>query len=377
MQDPTIEQLMAGIQSKKGLSREKLLEKIAYFRNSRSTIDIELNRLAVYAEDYNEVWAAKNTYNFGTTEALQNRTKSQCKRWSEMLELTSPRYRASAASPGKEQTVYKASYLTKTSYELDLWGPASYGTLIYELKEELDFIVDHMEDGEHLCKDVIKQEAAIDQDPEYKKELFERQYRAEFERSSETIERYCKEGFVNTSSPLYQRMLTFENRDDFINNDFHKRSSSQFSDFVITDATVKLQEREISPIERRLLGDDFEKICRVRSALEHADELLGVKPGGQFEPLDIIECIRWCDVLPSTKQHKDNEHEFYEKYMKLMYKGTHTWPAWPTVFNHRKSLGDTAVQRRLDAQSFNKKFQLICGNKASTTSTIIEKGEKN
>ena len=107
MQDPTIEQIMAGIQAHKP-TKEQLLEKIRYFRNSRSTIDIELNRLANYSEDYNELWAAKNIYHFGTTEALQNRTKSQCKRWAEMLELTSPRYNQKAVPPGVEQTVFNA-----------------------------------------------------------------------------------------------------------------------------------------------------------------------------------------------------------------------------------------------------------------------------
>lgn len=367
MQDPTIEQLIAGIQSKKGLTREKILEKIAFFRNSHSTVDLELNRLAVYAEDYNDLWAAKNTYTFGTTEALQNRTRSQCKRWSEMLELTSPRFKKSAVPPGQEQSVYKASYLTKKSYELDLWGPASYGTLIYELKQELDIIVDHMEDGEHLCKDVMKQEALIDQDPEWKKELFERQYKEEEERSSETIERYSREGFVNTSSPLYQRMLTFENRDDFVSGDFHKRTTAQFSDFVITDATVRLQKMEISPIEKRLLGDDYNKICRVRQAISHADDLLDVKPSGQFNPLDIVQFIRWCDVIPSSKQHKDAEHDFYAKYMVPLYKGEHTWPSWPAVFKHRKLTGDEPAQRQLDAKIFDRKFQLACGDKQSPT----------
>ena len=367
MQDPTIEQLMAGIQSKKGLTREKLLEKIAFFRNSRSTIDIELNRLSEYAEDYNDVWAAKNTYQFGTTEALQNRTRSQCKRWSEMLELTSPRYKESAAPRGQEQTIYKASYLTKKSYQLDLWGPASYDTLIYDLKDELDFIVDHLEDGEHLCKDVLEREAVIDQDPELKKELFDRQYKAEEERSSETIERYCREGFVNTSSPLYQRMLTFDSLDDFVSDDFHKRTTSQFSDFVITDATVKLKEMEISPIEKRLLGDNFDKICRIRQAVSHFDELLDVKQSGQFDPLGIVQFIRWCVVISSSKRHKDTEHDFYEKYMKPHYKGEHTWPAWPTVFIHRKRVGNEPVQRMLDKQSFDRKFQLICGEKKPPT----------
>ena len=47
MQDPTIEQIIAGVQAHKP-TKAQLLEKIKYFRDSRSTIDIELNRLAEY-----------------------------------------------------------------------------------------------------------------------------------------------------------------------------------------------------------------------------------------------------------------------------------------------------------------------------------------
>ncbi len=360
LQDPSIEQLIAGIQQKR-YSREQLLEKIAFFRNSHSTVDIELNRLAVYGENYNDLWAAKNTYNFGTTEALQNRTRSQCMRWSEMLEMTSPRFRKSAVPLGQEQTVYKASYLTKKdSYELDMWGPASYGTLIYDLKEELDFIVSHMEDGEQLCKDVLEREANIDKDPEWKKQLFDKQYREEEERNSDTIERYIQEGFNYTNPPLYEKMLTYDDPSQFINENFHKPSTTQFVDFVVKDSTVKLMKRAISPIEKRLLGDDFEKITRVRLALSHIDELLTTKPNGQFNPQDIVQLIYWSDVLPSTKSRKDSEHEFYEKYIKPAYQGEHTWPVWSTVFSTRKTIGTDNRQRQLDKVSFNAKFLAIC-----------------
>ena len=100
-----------------------------------------------------------------------------------MLELTSPRYKKNAVPQGVEQSVYKASYLTKKPYELDLWGPASYGTIIYELKEELDFIVSHLGEGEQLCKDTMAREEEIDNDPVQKKQLYEKQYREEEERN--------------------------------------------------------------------------------------------------------------------------------------------------------------------------------------------------
>ena len=295
MQDPTIEQIIAGVQAHKP-TKEQLLEKIKYFRSSRSTIDIELNRLADYSEDYNKLWAAKNIYHFGTTEALQNRTKSQCKRWSEMLELTSPRYNKNAVPQGVEQTVYNASYLTKKTYELDIWGPASYGTIIYDLKEELDFIVSHFGEGEQLCKDTMAREEEIDNDPEQKKQLYERQYREEEERNQETIDEYCNGGKISDRNELYQKMLEYKDLDGFINDNFHGPSTSQFSRFVVVDSTMKALNKNVPPLAKCLLGNNDNKIMLVNYAIEHLDQLLGVKPGGQFEPLDIVQFIRWCEV---------------------------------------------------------------------------------
>lgn len=360
MQNPTIEQVIAGIQAKKP-TKEQLLEKIKYFRDSRSTLEMELLHLSEYADDYNDMYAAKNIYHFGTTEGLQNRTRSQCKRWAEMLELTAPRYKQSAVPSGVEQTVYKASYLTHKPYERDLWGPASYGTLVYELKTEIDFIASSMEEGEHLCKDVMTQEEEINNDPERKKQLYEKQYREEEERNQDTIDDYCREGNICADNPLYKKMLGYDNRDDFINDNFHGPSTSQFARYVIVDSTLNALEQNISPIEKRLLGDDFGKIKRVRDAIAHLDILLNVKSDGQFDSISIVQFISWCGVLPSIKSHHDNEHDFYEKYLKQSYTGQHTWPAWNTVFNRRRTVGLDVNQRRLDAASFQLVFSQKCG----------------
>ena len=156
-------------------------------------------------------------------------------------------------------------------------------------------------------------------------------------------------------------MLDYENREAFVNDNFHGPSTSQFARFVIIDSTLYALEQNISPIEKRLLGDDFGKIKRVRDAIAHLDILLNVKSDGQFDSISIVQFISWCAVLPSIKSHHDNEHDFYEKYLKQSYTGQHTWPAWNTVFNRRKTVGLDVNQRRLDAASFQSVFSKKCG----------------
>lgn len=362
MQDPSIEQVMIGIQSNK-TKRKKLLETIQYFRNSRSTLDIELDRYAEFTKDYNDKYATSQTYDLGTTEVLMSRTQSQNKRWREMLKITAPRYSKTAKPDGMEQSLYEASYLTHNSqpYEQDIWGPASYGTLVYDLHEELTFIINHLEDGKRMTQSTLKKEELIDQDPEWKEQLYYDQYRAVEEKAADTIERYSKAGIINTDTPLYQEMLKYDDPKIGISKNFHKRSETQFVDYVVTSSTLKILQQDISPLEHRLLGDDFDKIQLVRMAMEHVDELLGVKPGGSYGCPDIVKMLSWCDVLPSTKKHKDNEHVFYEKYMKAMAKATHRWPAWNTVFSCRNTIGISARQKELDSADFDRKFEEVCG----------------
>jgi hypothetical protein len=218
-----------------------------------------------------------------------------------------------------------------------------------------------MEDGEHMCQDVMAQEEEINSDPNRKKLLYEKQYREEEERNQESIDDYCREGNICADNPLYKRMLDYETRDEFINDNFHGPSTSQFARYVIVDSTLKSLQTDITPLEKRLLGFDFEKVLRVRRAIENLDTLLEVKKSGQFESLAIVQFIRWCDILPSTKSHHDNEHDFYEKYLKPGYNGHHTWPAWNTVFTNRKAVGYDELQRRLDAASFERKYKEVCG----------------
>lgn len=363
MQNPTIEQLMIGIQSNK-TKRKKLLEAIQYFRNSHSTLDIELDRYAEYTSDYNDKYATSQTYDLGTTEALMNRTQSQNKRWREMLKITSPRYSKAAKPDGIDQNLYDASYLTHNSqpYEPDIWGPASYGTLMYDLHDELTFIINHLEEGMRMTQSTLKKEELIDQDPEWKEQLYNDQYMSMEEKAAETIERYSKAGVVNTDNPFYKEMLRYDDPKQGISKNFHKRSETQFFDYVVTTSTLKLLQHDITPLEYKFLGDNIDMIRLVRMAMEHFNELISVKSCGKYDSNDIVELICWCDVISSTKKHKDNEHEFYERYIKTSANVSNgKWPAWNTVFTSRRILGTSVDARRQLSASFDRKFREICG----------------
>ena len=356
-QNPTMERLIAGIQSRK-TGKADILKLTAELRNSHSLLDSELLRLGEFSEDYNSLWATKRTFNLGTTEQLQSKTKSQVKRWMKLLKITSPRCKPSAIKGTEGESLIDASYLTHRPYEQDMWGPASYGTLMYDLYDEMNVIVDHLDDGERLCKDVMKKEEEIDNDPEWKEELYDRQYEATEEKCRVSIEDAYNSGRTDTANPLYDEMMSYPSERDFKSAQFHKKHEAMFNDFVVKHSVLKLQDNKITPTERVLWGDDFEKIKLVRFAINHLDSLLSVKKSGKFENADVVELIRWCQVRPSVKHHKDNDHKLYN-YICQSYKGNYSWHQWSGVFELNRMVRDSIQDNIAYSSRFERKLNKL------------------
>jgi hypothetical protein len=354
---PTIERLMAGIQARK-TTKEEILKLTGDLRDSHTILDRELLRLGDFAQDYNSLWATKKTYNLSTTEQLQNKTKSQYLRWKKVLKATTPRYKKTPRDDEEPQTLIEKSYMTYRPFELDLWGPQSYGTLITDLYNEVVVVVDHLDEGERMCKDTLSQEEKIDKDPEWKAKLYDRQFKDIVDRNRDTIERRYQSGICDTSNPLYKEMLSYPSEEEYKSAKFHDPNESQFSDFVINLTTLRLQEREITPKEGELWGDDFEKINMVRFAIAHADELLSIKKNGHFEGNSIVEMIKWANVLQSTKSHTDSERVFYD-YLKETYRGAHKWPGWPSVFGINKMVKESPQDTIAHATRFERRLNRL------------------
>ena len=354
MQDPTIEMLMAGVQKKKP-TKAQLLDLTDEMRKSHTTLDRELLRLGEFSEDYNSKWATKNTYAFGTTEELQAKSQSQLLRWRKMLKITSPRYKENSTP----ESVYKASYLTHKPYELDMWGPASYGTLLYDLYDEMSVLIDHLEDGKQLCKDVMQKEEEINQDPEWKEQLHDRQFQQIAEKNRDVIEKRYNAGHVDTDNQLYKAMLASPSRRDFKSNYFHKPNEHEYADFVVTLSTLMLQKNEITPKEHELWGEDFEKIKMFRFAIENLDVLLKVNKNGKFDKYETLEFIKWCKVNENAKRHVDVEHTLYE-YIQKVYSGSHTWYGWTSIFDLNKTVKESVTASMAYSSRFESKFTRLC-----------------
>lgn len=349
----TIERLIAGIQCKR-TKPEKLMELTQHFRNRQSIEEKEIYRLGEWSADYNSKWATNHNGCFGKEGVMLTKRQSQYKSWREMLKLACPRYKPTPRDVEEPQSIYKASFLTYRPYEKDMWGPASYGRLVQDLWDAMSNTINNMEDGRHLCDDMVTEEKEIDKDPERKEELFWEQYNKEAERNRDIIELHAQKGIVDTEHPEYKKMLSYPNTiTGYARNDFHKPSETSFSGFVVNNEALNLQNNNITYIEGKLFGRDLERIELVRFAVDHLDELLDVK-GQRFEKVDTMYFIKWCHVKKSKKR-KDNEHELLNYIIGR--RSSHIrFYGWPSLFELRKQMDDSEDVWKQPVAALNKRI---------------------
>lgn len=363
IQNPTIEMLMAGIQSKR-TTKEQILNFTGELRASHTLLDKELMRLGDFTKDYNSKWATKKTYSYGITEELQAKSQSQLKRWQKMLKITSPRC-PSQNTNATQPSIFTASYLTHQPYELDMWGPASYGTLMYDLYDELNILIDHLEDGKRLCQDTMQKEQEINKDPEWKEEIHDNQFQQIAEQNRDVIEKRYKKGVTDTNNRIYKEMVSSNSKLEFKSNGFHKYHEQEYVDYVVTLSTLNLQENDTTPTEYQLFGDNFGKIKLLRFINGHLDDLLNVNGNGKFDKHEILELIKWCDVKESPKKHEDSERILFEL-IKSRYHGSHRWYGWPSIFTLNQTIKDSGYESMLYSERFERKlnrFLVDCGLK--------------
>lgn len=353
---PTIDDLIAGIQSKK-TKADQLLGITEMLRGSHSLLDKSLYRLGEVSQNYNGSWAPPKLYDYGLSEQCLTKSHSIVKRWLSLLKITTPRYNSRSAN-ATEQSYYTASYLTKRPYELDMWGPASYGTLVYDLYDEMNVVLEHLEDGKQLCQDVKQKEDEINRDPEWKEQLHDAQFQRLAEMNSEQIEKRYQRGIVDTDNRIYQQMASSASKLEFKSNGYHKFNEKECVEYVVTVSTLELQENNITPTEHKLWGDNFAKIKLVRYVLAHLDDLLKAAKNGKFGKDETLELIKWCDVAASPKRHEDSERILFE-YIKANYQGNHFFYGWPSIFELNKIVKESVQEQMNYSTRFERKLNRL------------------
>ena len=124
----------------------------------------------------------------------------------------------------------------------------------------------------------------------------------------------------------------------YARNDFHKRTETGFSNFVITNETLSVRNNDISHTESMLFERNIPKIMRVRFLIDHLEELLSLN-GQRFNKVDTMCFIKWCNPKESPKR-KDNEHELFKYLIGRRTGNNLRFYGWSCLFELRKNMGE-------------------------------------
>ncbi|MBQ8466613.1 MAG: hypothetical protein IJ546_02835 [Prevotella sp.] len=351
-QGATDERFVAGIQCKRTKIAD-ILKLTNRLRDSRGVLESELLRLADFANAFNKLYATKNNKWFNTAEIMLKKIQSHYLRWREILKFTSPKKSRKKRKPKKEETIYETtSFNRNRPIQSDAFGMSSYDYQVGELKNELRLFLGDMVKGIKLCQAMLNEEDKIKHDPEWIKEIYEDCYNMVVAKNRETIDWLHSMGLAHEDNPLYQLMIKYNDKEKFIEEQFHEHTDTRFSDFVIADVIMTLMNNNINATEQQLWGKDYEKIKMVRFAIDNFNLL--VTPHGRkgYCGADIMEFIIWCDVIKDPNTREDEERILYD-YLKDKYKGGRSMVEWSSVFSARKDYTQTIKDQI--KMSFNEK----------------------
>lgn len=353
------ERIVAGIQYGRA-KKEDILNLTIYLRESRGTLERELLRLNEFAHVFNKLYATKNNKWFSSAEIMLKKIQSHYLRWREVLKLTSPRKKKRKQNRQPvEHSIYDTSYLNKNRpFVGDFYGIDSYGSLLSDLKVELENFLSDMVAGIKLCETMLNEEERIKENPLWIKEIYEDCYNMTVTKNRETIDWLVSIGRANTDNQLYQLMLTYKDKDKFIQEQFHEHTDVKFNDYVFVDIVMTLMNNNINSTEQMLWGRNYEKIKLVRFAIEHFDQLLRPHGRSGYNGSDIMEFIAWCDVTKDPNRREDEDHILYD-YLTENYNGERHFVGWPSVFDSRKHYNEEVSTLKSIASDFSKRVEKL------------------
>lgn len=353
------ERIVAGIQYGRA-KKEDILNLTIYLRESRGTLERELLRLNEFAHVFNKLYATKNNKWFSSAEIMLKKIQSHYLRWREVLKLTSPRKKKRKQNRKPvEHSIYDTSYLNKNRpFVGDFYGIDSYGSLLSDLKVELENFLSDMVAGIKLCETMLNEEERIKENPLWIKEIYEDCYNMTVTKNRETIDWLVSIGRANTDNQLYQLMLTYKDKDKFIQEQFHEHTDVKFNDYVFVDIVMTLMNNNINSTEQMLWGRNYEKIKLVRFAIEHFDQLLTPHGRSGYNGSDIMEFIAWCDVTKDPNRREDEDHILYN-YLTENYNGERHFVGWPSVFDSRKHYNEEVSTLKSIASDFSKRVEKL------------------
>lgn len=211
------------------------------------------------------------------------------------------------------------SVLCGNIVQLDLFGKQSYPKLIQILCKSFACFFNTLSTCSNLCKDVLKTEKMIRDNPALCKKLYNADY--------QEILSNC-----NVIVKSYENILDFGvdilngDSDEDIQNNYHKLTRKQMLAHVLHNEMRKRQECDIDEDERELFPNKSnEDISKVRYVIDNFDKMAVKGRGNHLASISIVNLAEYW--------HTENRMLKFYNYFKRKYTGIHEIPSYQSVNN--------------------------------------------
>lgn len=296
-----VDRFIDGLEAGRISSESQVINFTNKIRESDGLTRLELSRLEAIKVGFIEAYATNFNKRFSTTHLLMNRMRSGISRGMKMLESFCEKKRKRKGSSTKKRKVVPSSKMGKGNYRPSLYGMNYY---IESVKILYNEIVNYMNDLTKcidLCLYMTDQVKAVRADPAWAEEIYDKCHKDTVVNHRSVIKRFISLN-VDMENGIMERMKEWERQKKSMKELkaklYHTMDENEWNDLCISEEVMIARSQGVTNEERALWGDNMSQIIRVRTVIDHLDELFpeGAKyVDGKF----LARLYQWCNIVPS------------------------------------------------------------------------------
>ncbi len=310
-----IDRFLDGLEAGRINTEAQVIEITNKINENDGLARLEYKRLEAFKVGFIEAYATNYNKRFTTAHLLMNRMRSGISRGLKMLEYFSEKQRRKGCSK-KNRKVIDNSKMGKCAYRRSFYGLEQYKESVNALHKAIANYMNDLTKCINLCLYMIDQVKAVRADPDWASEIYDNCHKETVMNQRTTIKRFIKLN-VDMENDILERMESCQRQKEKVKKLkavlYHTLDVNEWNDLCICEEVMVARSQGVTNEERALWGDDKLQVMRVRTVIEHLDELFpeGKKNiSGEF----LARLFSWCNILPNRGLHYLYSY-FYTNYM--------------------------------------------------------------
>lgn len=342
--DSVLYAVLNGVNGMAGVTADQVQILTCDVKEAHEKLKREFLRLRKFARVFNTLFTTDSNRCFDTAERLFGKIRSSISGVKLIYKKTCATIRRRYPGYGKKKaSVFDHSPLATGFYCADLFGEESYPEVVRELCDAMEAFFSDLVRALKLCREVIKLEAAIRNNPKRLADLYEADYQGTKIQQQAFIE-YAENAGVPLEQDWFTKYKQTHSLQNFLSKMFHQYNRHAFKMHVVNEAIAQGRAQGLEAEEAVMWKNCQEQVPRMRLVIEHFDELnlkgRKDKASGKYKisGVAMAHLVKWC-MLEGTGK----EREFVDCYFPKHYRGD-CLPVKSNTVNNAKNHGTASGQ---------------------------------